>query len=212
LVFRFHGWLPSSLLVLLLAGLPGTAAWAEPAAVDAAPVAPTGTERPGAAAPGEPASGRQLDCVPLAEVRRSDTPADLYPAVVRCVAADRYAEATELFAVAGAFGAYDRQRVADTAAPQRLKALIKQHIGSAELDKRLRLKAEVADAQMPGSPRLAQLCADIAKLGPPDYYPAYLMRHGAGASGDDRQASGLIEPFDSRGAWREVLTSYLHCP
>jgi hypothetical protein len=59
---------------------------------------------------------------------------------------------------------------------------------------------------------LAALCKEVARIGPPGYYPRYMIQHGMGAflktGGDD----GLVKDFDAKAAWKNSLDTYLHCP
>ena len=59
----------------------------------------------------------------------------------------------------------------------------------------------------------AIICYGINRIGPPDYFPRYMLQHGIVAINDKNQKSNaLVTPFDIQSAWKQALDSYLHCP
>ena len=58
---------------------------------------------------------------------------------------------------------------------------------------------------------MAMLCSRIRVIGPPNYRPTYMIRHGMGAF-IGGSGNGLVADFDPAAAWEESLDTYLHCP
>src|SRR5262245_40774695 len=73
--------------------------------------------------PGNLTSEKPLGCAPLADVTSEHTPADLYPAMVKCMAEDRVPEAIDLYAIAYTYVMFDIERVTDVSAHQAKPAL-----------------------------------------------------------------------------------------
>src|SRR5690349_21994397 len=64
-----------------------------------------------------------LGCVGIADLSNRNTPADITPAVRKCIDAGDYVRAADMFAVAGVYGRFDMLRVSDTTAHQALIVL-----------------------------------------------------------------------------------------
>jgi hypothetical protein len=162
-------------------------------------------------APGNLESKYDLGCVGAEKLRNKYTPADLYKAVSKCVESNRYEEGAFLFAVAGAYGRFDSLRVEDKTAHQALTALRMRTLGSHDQPKQAAFKEGVRKAV--GTPEgLAAVCKDLVRIGPPDYYPRYMVQHGMGAFRKTGSGDGLVARFDATAAWKQSLDSYLHCP
>ncbi|MBU6267117.1 MAG: hypothetical protein KGN34_06225 [Sphingomonadales bacterium] len=153
--------------------------------------------------PGQPA------CIAFAQPAARYDPVDLYKAARACIAAGRFVDAVPLYTLAEVYGRYDALRVVDStthAAAAAARTTVFADVIEADH------AAFNAAAQQRMSPAaLPQLCADLRGVGPPAYYPRYMIQHGerafSGVSGD-----GLVPGFDSAAAWTRALDSYLHCP
>ncbi len=155
-------------------------------------------------------SKNPLGCIDSAAARSTDTPADLYQGVAACVAAGNLENATLLYALAGTYGRFDMLRVTDRSAHQAITVLQMQALGP--LPKEKKDGFQQATMKMKEDPaRLAASCAEIRRIGPPDYVPRYMIQHGMGAFLPDN-GNGLDEAFDGATAWEQTLTSYLNCP
>ena len=68
---------------------------------------------------------------------------------------------------------------------------------------------------MGDSSRRARLCEEVKKIGPPQYFPAYMVNHGLGvmqsALANQAPSTPFDPQFDAAATWRELLTSYLEC-
>lgn len=153
-------------------------------------------------------------CVRLDQISGNPTPMELYGALNDCLENHRDADAVALFALAGMDSAFDSLRVTDKTAGQARQILIMDLFQRMppEIHARFEstLKEEAADV-----PRHAALCDQVRKVGPPTYFPAYMVNHGMGAvqSALANQAPPApLEPnFNAQASWTQLLTNYLNC-
>ena len=159
--------------------------------------------------PGNLQSNHGLSCITLDEAKSEYTPADLYPAVAACIADKRMVAAVDVMALAGAYGRFDRQRVADATAHQATTVLQMQAYADLS-DEQRQSFMKVLEREAADPVAEQRRCDRISRLGAPGYRPDYMIQHGMGAftggSGD-----GLVPGFDPAAAWAQVRTAYLHC-
>lgn len=161
-------------------------------------------------APGNLESENDIGCVGPAKLKNTYTPADLYKAVSSCARQNKYEEGAYMFALAGVYGRYDTLRVADKSAHQAVLVLVMQSFGSLDKEKEAAFKESLKKTL--GNPdERKQVCKLIDTLGPPAYYPGYMIQHGMGAFLDKPSENGLVTDFDSKAAWEKSLDTYLHC-
>jgi hypothetical protein len=55
------------------------------------------------------------------------------------------------------------------------------------------------------------MCKEVERIGPPAYFPRYMIQHGMGAFLNNGSGDGLVKDFDAKAAWQESLAGYLHC-
>jgi Ankyrin repeats (3 copies)/Domain of unknown function (DUF4124)/Ankyrin repeats (many copies) len=153
-------------------------------------------------------------CVRLDQISGSPTPMELYGALNDCMENHRDAEAVALFALAGIDSAFDSLRVTDKTAGQARQILIMDLFQRMPPETHARfesrLKAEAADA-----PRHATLCDQVGKIGPPTYFPAYMVNHGMGvmqsALANQAPPTPLDPNFNAQAGWAQLLINYLNC-
>ena len=154
-------------------------------------------------------SPKPLLCVDLSEVTNEHNPADILNGMKKCMELKDYKNVARLFAIAGVYGKYDTYRVKDESAHQAIFVLqqnIILNFNEAEQKSLMEsLNKELAD---PIS--LNEICQAIRKIGPPKYYPKYMVQHGIQAF-TENNGNGLIEEFNSDESWNLALKSYLHC-
>jgi len=160
-------------------------------------------------APGNLESNYNLGCIGLNDVKPEYNPVDLFKAMKVCILAKRYDDAVRLFAIAGTYGRYDSLRVADATSHQAITVARMEIFGdlpeatSKEYD-------QAASTFLSNSTKIAEICVEAKRIGPPTYFPRYMIQHGMGAffrgNGD-----GLVQKFDSKTAWNQALASYLKC-
>ena len=154
-------------------------------------------------------SNNPIGCIEASDVKSIYTPADLYKGVAACIVAANFKSGALLYALAGVYGRFDTLRVADVSAHQALTVLQMKEIGSLPQGETDKLRQEVASITKDEA-RLSSLCAEIRKIGLPNYKPNYMTQHGMDAFLPG-SASGPVAPFDAPAAWEQSLTSYLHC-
>lgn len=152
----------------------------------------------------------RLPCSAGNELKNTYTPLELYMSVPPCIESGHFSEAANLFVLAGVYGMYDRLRVKDRSAHQAITVL------------KMAVTPSFTDAfrqhlsTMVQGPNLATLCQSMKKVGPPNYYPSYMINHGLGAISAQLNGnapdSALNESFQPTSAWAEALDQYLHCP
>jgi len=160
---------------------------------------------------GQLAPTRKLDCIAPADVTSDETPPDIHTAVRSCIAGGDFDRAAELFAMAGAFGAFDGQRVADASSRDAPQVLAYMLSGGLSPEQRTDLAKSIA--RLGTAPALRrEVCAAAAKVGAPTYVPTYMIRHGLNAITNPASTSDpLVPDFDAKATWTRVRTGYLSC-
>jgi hypothetical protein len=156
----------------------------------------------------KPSYLNSVGCVDIAALNSKNTPTEILLGSRECVDKKDFDRGVSLFGVAGVYGRFDSQRVPDVSAHEVIPAFQSAVFGN--LDSETAAAFQAARKNLANSPKLVQMCAQIRKLGPPTYYPTYMIAHGMGAflgSGP-----GLVANFDSAAAWESALATYLHCP
>jgi ankyrin repeat protein len=170
--------------------------------------------RPAIAVAQETQAGPKRACVRFDQIDNSHTPVELYSSVADCVENNRDADAVGLFILAGIDSSFDSLRVADKTAGQARQILIMGLFERMPPDVHAHFQTATKDL-MDQPKRRAALCEQINKIGPPQYFPAYMVNHGLGAvqSGLSNQSpQAPLEPnFDAASVWASLLTNYLNC-
>ena len=164
------------------------------------------------AVPGSLAATRELACIDMAQAQNVFTPPDLHTAVAKCVAESRFTGAAQLFLLAGLYSSFDAERVADRSARGGGQVLNARTVAMFSMAQREKLSvATVALLQDAGA--LRNLCNGVQRLGPPDYFPKYLVLHGANAATSSAPLDNALAPgFDADAAWVRMQQTYLRCP
>jgi hypothetical protein len=148
-----------------------------------------------------------LACIAIDQVSNVYTPADLMVAQSKCMQAGRFGDAMVLRLVAGTYSRFDALRVTDATAHDAYAALKADYPPDAKAFPHM--KDMSAKYQAASSPEMAKFCLNIRRLGPPNYYPAYMIDHGMGAVLGT--GGGLVKGFEAPKAWKAVLTQYMRC-
>ena len=156
-------------------------------------------------------SAAAVGCVSLTELTNMQTPADIYPGVLACITSGKYEKAVPLYALAGSYGRFDQLRVTDPTARQAVKVLQMNNFGSLSSERKEDFKKAVHAALEVESASLKKLCSEVERIGPPKYFPTYMVQHGMGAF-EGQSGNGVKADFNPAEGWREALTGYLHCP
>jgi hypothetical protein len=160
---------------------------------------------------GNLASTHPLACVSLSEVKNIDTPADIFKGVRQCIEQNKYDDATDLFAIAGAYSKFDAARVTDKSAGQAKSALISETFSRVSEDKQNKF-SQVQQLRMTTPETLKVICSGVKKIGMPNYYPEYMILHGMKAFTGNPYENALEKDFNAQEAWQKVLSEYLSCP
>lgn len=164
------------------------------------------------------ADGTQLfpkrACVQLESIDNRHTPIELYSSLNDCLEKNRDADAIGLFMLAGMDSSFDAARVADKTAGDARSILIMALFGGMAADVHARFETSM-NAFMGDTSRHAALCGQMKRVGPPNYFPAYMVGHGLGvmqsALANQEPPSPLEPNFDATATWRELITNYLNC-
>jgi hypothetical protein len=146
-----------------------------------------------------------VHCLQLTDVRASMPPDVLYRMVGSCVEQGDFASAARLFSLAGIFSRFDGERVADKTGRDAGAVMILNTFNPLPQETREKF-GERFNAMVQDPEAMRMLCADIQRVGPPTYYPEYMVAHGIGGA-----ATPLIAGFDAKRTWTSFLASYLHC-
>lgn len=162
-------------------------------------------------APGNLESKHPLGCVPLSEMTSEYTPADIYPGVAACIKAGKYNKAVQLFALASAFGYFDRLRVIDKSAHQAVRVLQITNLRNLPMKQKKTFMKTMKSVGATNSESLKTMCSTIKDIGPPSYFPTYMVQHGMSAF-TGLNGTGVDPNFNVKKSWKEALSVYLHCP
>lgn len=153
-----------------------------------------------------------VPCVGIESVKNVFTPADLYPASARCLLAEQYRKAIELYSLAGAYAAYDAQRIADDQVGAANTVLILRHVRPV-----IQSSDEVYDGFTAALNALladvGPYCDEVRNTGKPNYHPEYMIRHSSRYLQPEADKFELLKKdFNADATWNRILSKYLHCP
>ncbi len=154
-----------------------------------------------------------LDCISINQVQNKYSPADLYPAYVNCVKKNRYSDALALFIIADVYSFYDFARVSDRTsykAIDMIKMNINPALASVTEEQKNNIRQMGINYKTPNSTEHSKFCVDIKRIGPPSYYPGYMIQNGMGFLMQN-DLNPMVENFNSQAKWKELLGKYLHC-
>lgn len=139
------------------------------------------------------------------------SPVDLYSVLPACINKADYKTAVLVFGLAGMYGKFDTMRVVDVTSHQAVGYLKSMALDSLQPTQKSAFQKEAGET-FNDKDRRALLCESINKIGSPAYFPKYMVLHGLNAvNGTNSPNNGLVVPFDAEAAWKQSLTSYLHC-
>lgn len=154
---------------------------------------------------------KSAECLDKKRLTNKLDPVTLWRSSASCVSAGRYEEGIFIYGMAGAFTVFDAQRVADESAHAAGSAIAMLAFQSLPTDKEAEFKTRVKET-FGNESKLSGYCKEIEKMGPPDYYPSYMIEYGLGAISAAHGGQPLVVPFDSRSAWPKAVKQYLRCP
>jgi hypothetical protein len=161
---------------------------------------------------GSLAATRQLDCIELPAVSGDLTPPDLHTAVLSCIGQGDYNRAARVFFVASVYSRFDAQRIVDRSAAAGGQVLILRTFAGVSPEQK-QLFSKAIDTLTKDPKNFQAWCQDIKRLGPPRYFPKYLILHGLNAFTAERPLENALLPgFDLEANWARVLETNVHCP
>jgi hypothetical protein len=153
----------------------------------------------------------QLTCVDLSAVAPIHTPAEILPGVAACMNKQDYERAARLYGLAGLYGRIDVLRVTDRTARRAIAELISKELEQFPQDELDRVQEAIVEIAEDRSD-MRDMCDEIRAVGPPQYYPAYMIDRGTDAAVDDASSLEPVDPnFDMDKAWKESLKAFLKC-
>lgn len=151
-------------------------------------------------------------CVGKEKLTNKLTPVDLYRGISSCIEQEKFEPGVFMYAMAGAYGRFDTLRVADESAHQAAKILPMLAFESGSKDKVAAFKAQVGQI-LGNDAKRAGYCSEVERIGPPAYFPSYMVQHGLGAvTGAKNGEAALVPSFNPEIAWKKAVVGYLQCP
>lgn len=161
--------------------------------------------------PANLAPTRKLSCIDLPSVKNTYTPPDIFTAIRSCLAKDDYDRAATLFPLAGAYAHFDALRITDQTARDGGQVLIVQTSSTMTAGQKQAF-TQALTAVMSDPKKHADFCSDVGRIGPPDYFPKYLIMHGMNAFLTPHpEQNALVSNFDAQGTWAKLQAQYLKC-
>lgn len=155
-------------------------------------------------------SNNDLNCIDIQTLSNKYTPPDLYKALAKCINEEKYDYATDIFSLAGAYGIFDISRVQDRTAHQAIAVIRMNTLWSLDSDKVKRFQ-DYSKMIYGDRNKLNNICAEIQKIGMPDYYPEYMILHGLNAIIKNNNQQEIVNNFNPKLVWNKILVDYLHC-
>lgn len=163
-------------------------------------------------AEGSLAPTQQLPCIELKDVTPEQTPPDFFTAVSSCFAQADYDRAARIFFVASVYSRFDAQRINDKSAGGGGQVMIIRTFEKFTPEQKQAFS--LAMERLTKTPENFQAwCSNIKRLGPPRYFPRYLILHGMAAfSHPAPLANAMVPDFDLEANWARVLETNVRCP
>ena len=146
-------------------------------------------------------------CLTMSEAVSSLNPADLTLGILECYKNDDVNKALDMFWVMKIRGFFDAKRVNDISAGAAIGMLQAELFGITGENFLIEMQ-NLLDQDT--AKFFNRLCTTMKVLGPPDYYPEYMILHGMnaflGIEGD-----GLKPDFNIEVEWNKVIKTNLNC-
>src|SRR6185437_12039993 len=141
-------------------------------------------------------------CMSLAEITPNMMPQTLYASVRQCILVGRMQDASDVFRLAGLFWRFDAERVSDETAHGAGQVIIMNMVNSLPPDPRQQF-AKFTQKMERDEANLRDIVKDARRLGPPKYYPSYMILHGVGLPGN--AAEQLKPNFNAQQIWQDLV-------
>jgi hypothetical protein len=168
----------------------------------------------GSAQTGTEEQARSPKCIAFGGVTSQLTPVDLYPMAGQCIQDNDFADGLAFFALAGMDIRYDNSRVNDKTTGDTGSVLLMQTFQRLPAAAKNRF-GDVISAVSADNSAKEYLCRWAQEVGPPAYYPEYMIMHGMNAVTAGLTKTPLPQELlpvtDPKGTWKTIITGYLHC-
>lgn len=161
---------------------------------------------------GSLAPTQQLPCIELKDVTPEQTPPDFFTAVSSCFAQADYDRAARIFLLANVYSRFDAQRITDRSAAGGGQVMIMRTFDKFTPEQKQAFSM-AADRLTKTPENFQAWCSSIKRLGPPRYFPKYLILHGMAAFTQPAPlANAMVPDFDLETNWARVLETNVRCP
>lgn len=161
---------------------------------------------------GSLAPTHDLPCISLSEAKQTYTPPDLHTAIAKCIAGAQFTRAAPLFALSGIYFRFDAERIADKTVRGGEQVMIMRTFSNFSEEQKEAF-AKALNQLTESTSDLQATCAELVRIGPPAYFPRYLILHGMNAFiSPSPLDNALIPNFDAESTWARLQEAYAHCP
>lgn len=147
-------------------------------------------------------------CIKADHVKNTYSPYILYQSIPKCMLEGDADSAAFLWSMVKIYGRYDMLRVTDETAKAAIDYL-EMRLMQQDLDKdKAKRLAEAVNASID----IDELCAQVRRIGAPDYHPSYMIEHGIEAMMEEiRVHDGLIPNYSREANWKKITNQYMKC-
>ena len=150
-------------------------------------------------------------CKSVDAIGKKTIPPEIYDDMRQCALTENYDKGVALFALAGAYSFYDALRMEDPLTAQVRTDLLRDSLNSLDLPHKTALNDAIMGV-LDNDEKLASICKEVARAGPPSYYPAYMILQGKDGAATVKSGGGLFTPHDTKATWAAAFNGFLHCP
>jgi hypothetical protein len=159
--------------------------------------------------------GRPGRCITFENANNRVTPPELYRLVGECIRSNKYSDAAALFALAGMDIRFDVSRISDNSVGDTGTVLIMEMFQTIPETAKQNFYTAIRTVSAV-QPATDYVCNWVRQVGPPTYYPEYMIMHGMNAVTSGLRGTplpqALLPVSDPSGRWQTIGRSYLHCP
>lgn len=156
-------------------------------------------------------SGPPKPCLSMQNVHGTHTPLDILDSATSCAKKGDYDGAARLFGVAKAYTYFDIDRVADKTVGD-MGTLLTMRFSSSMDESQRKQFDQAFHALHDNKASWQTFCAEVQHIGPPTYYPKYMVDHGMNAFIGDTSPDKALKPdFNATAEWKDIQATYLKC-
>ncbi|GLQ93036.1 hypothetical protein [Dyella acidisoli] len=157
------------------------------------------------------ANAHGIPCLSMQDVKNTYTPFDLIASFAQCADEGDYDKAARLYITANSYTKFDIARVADPSVGD-MRTIVALRMASYMSETQRKTFDEALHAITDNETPLNAFCAQIRRLGPPSYYPDYLIAHGMnGFLDESTRGAALKADFNARETWNSLEKDFVRC-